>query len=108
MTNDELWIKHRHDYNRKSSDWEEASYGEVIIEEADARRMPIYRVEDVGGVDSPLEICFPDGKKNMICIVIRDGHGYLVNTEGFSYARYIVPVRIVKKLQYVDVLDLLK
>jgi hypothetical protein len=106
MTNEELWIKHRHDHNRKSCTWEEVyDYG-AMIEEADARQMPIYRAEEIG-MESPMDDCL-DGKTDTICIVVRDGQGYLVNTEGFKYARYIVPVKIVKSLEYVDILDLLK
>lgn len=107
MTNEELWIKHRHGYNRKSCGWHEVDDDVVVtIEEADARQMPIYRSEDIG-MDNPMNDCLP-GKEVLVCIVVHEGRGYLINTEGFCYARYIVPIKIVKKLEYVDVLDLLK
>ena len=104
MTHDELWLKHRHDHNRKCG-WDEIEGPEVMIGEQDARAMPIFRTEDVGMTDSPLCDGIPKG--TLICLLIHEGHPYLVNTEGFTYARYIVPVLVVKDLATVDVQDLL-
>ena len=105
MTYDELWQKHRHGENRKACSWEEIDGPEMLLDEQDARAMPIFRTEDIGTEGSPLDGGIPKG--TLICLLVHEGRPYLVNTEGFTYARYIAPVRIIKSLVEVDVQDLL-
>ena len=105
MTHDELWLKYRHDENRKACSWEDIEGPEVLVGEKDARAMPIFRTEDIGMEGSPLDDGIPRG--TMICLLVHEGRPYLVNTEGFTYARYIVPARIIKNIEEVDVQDLL-
>ena len=105
MTHDELWLKYRHDANRKTYDWEDICGPAELIDEQDARAMPIFRAEDIGTEGSPLDGGIPKG--TLICLIVHRGRPYLVNTEGFTYARYIIPARIVKSLKEVDIQDLL-
>lgn len=87
-----LWEKVRHDYGRKLGNYEDADET-VQLTEAEVAKLPIVVIPESHGTFDDL----PAHVRGLICIVDRgDANLYLVNTEGFDYARYVAILEVVK------------
>lgn len=85
-----LFNKISHDYGRKRDSWE--SNGTVVLKASEAEELDIYVVPD--GVVPMCEL--PEAYQDSIFIAQVGKRRFLVNTEGYSYCRYIAKLRIVK------------
>lgn len=74
---------------RKPSKWDEV-YKTVVLPEALMKKLPNV---DGSGWDYPIDDA-PNAPPAQYFIVFRDEGSYLVNTEGYEYARYVIKVEI--------------
>jgi len=82
FTSEELQII-RHDITRKTCFWEEAK-GYVCVSNALYEKLPKWKIPLGFNPDDN----FPDEVNNTFFVADSGDRKYLVNTEGFSYARY--------------------
>lgn len=64
---------------------------ELTKEEMSQLKVEVY---DSSELKSPTQD-FPRPAPSVIFILVRDGKRYLVNTEGYDYARYIIRIRTI-------------
>ena len=85
---DEAFDTIRHNFGRKLDSFRDARATVSITQD-------IYdKLTHVTLQDDPFET-LPDNCANSIFIATVDGTEYLVNTEGFSYSRYIAKVKVI-------------
>ena len=87
-----MWEKVRHSFGRKLGDYAAADET-VQLTEAEVAKLPIVIIPDIDSTFDKLPACV----RGLICVVDRDDANlYLVNTEGFDYARYVAILEVVK------------
>lgn len=86
----ELWQKVRHDYGRKQDRW--TSNGTVTLKASEAELLQTYTVPKGASPFEELPAEFADS----IFIAQVGKSRFLVNTEGYSYCRYVAKLRIVQ------------
>ncbi len=86
----ELWQKMRHNYGRRQYHW--TSNGTVTLKASEAELLQTYTVPKGWSPFSDL----PDEFADSIFIAQVGKSRFLVNTEGYSYCRYIAKLRIVQ------------
>jgi hypothetical protein len=85
--------RYRHDYNRKSDSFEEIDGPELIVAQQDADAMGVYDA-DALGVEDPFDDIPERLGDQMVFILKFNDVLYLVNTEGYSYCRYVAKCKI--------------
>lgn len=83
------WDTVRHDYGRKRNEWEDAN-DVMIISQSLANKLTTFELDPSS---SPFDD-LPPGASGGIFIAKVGNKNYLVNTEGYDYARYIVQLNI--------------
>lgn len=86
----ELWQKMRHNYGRRQYHW--TSNGTVTLKASEAELLEVYTVPARW---SPLEALPPEFTDSIFIAQVGKSR-FLVNTEGYSYCRYIAKLRIVQ------------
>ena len=85
--------KYAHGQGRKCGSFSDVDNDPVIkINKADLGHLEVHAASEIG-VETP----FDDLSSNMpqVFILLHGGQNYLVNTEGFSYCRYIARCKVV-------------
>lgn len=82
----------RHGYGRKCSSWDETD-ASVDVPQAVADKIGVCEFEDDS---SPMDDLPGSFKDSVFIARLKNGQTYLVNTEGFGYARYIARANITK------------
>jgi hypothetical protein len=85
--------RYRHDYNRKSSSFEDIDGPEIVVTQQDADAMGIYDADAIGVEDPFDDIPERLGDQAVFILRFKDAL-YLINTEGFSYCRYVAKCKI--------------
>ena len=95
MTMNEIINKYRHDCNRKSTTIEEVDDTVIVVPKQDAEVMGIYKAESLGLTAEDPFGDLPDRLANQMVFILEvDGVLYLINTEGYSYCRYVAKCEI--------------
>lgn len=94
LTEDEYNLV-RHDYGRKCCDWDEADGQIEMTQELIDKLGVLDMKDDVGNVYGPMDE-LPEQFAGGVFVATVGNKRYLVNTEGFSYCRYIANVTVVE------------